>query len=106
MYVILCMCIVLQVSPVELHEPDKPDNSDKTIDKTTVKTTVVKPVEVVDKTPPETVQENEYASIDDVVYEDIKQQTKTGTVPPLTTLTVPQLRVLQVNYLFYFKWIQ
>ena len=92
------MCIVLQVSPVELHEPDKPDNSDKTIDKTTAKTTVT-PVVVVEKSP-DPVEENDYASIDDVVYEDIKQQTKTDTVPSLTTLTVPQLRVLQVN-IFY-----
>ena len=48
------------------------------------------------------VEENDYASIDDVVYEDIKLQTKTETVPSLTTLTVPQLRVLQVTLLYCF----
>ena len=51
---------------------------------------------------PDNQEENDYASIDDVVYEDIKLQTKTETVPSLTTLTVPQLRVLQVTLLYCF----
>ncbi len=76
-----------------MHEPDKPDNADKTIlDKTT------NPMELPESEPESPEEENDYASIDDVVYEDIKLQTKSDSGPSLTTLTVPQLRVLQVNF--------
>ncbi len=133
-----CSC-VLQVSPVERHEPDKPDSAaDRApppppgerasppgsralpppglpaADPVKPPTAAVAPVDegplvvVGDSASENGDGENDYASIDDdVVYEDIRLQTLpacngsagpsgAGGLTSLNTLTVPQLRVLQV----------